>query len=110
MSRNEVNAGIFSVEDSSCGKQLIRSCLFLSTNVGNRNGYCSRSYNINKEIKFNSCLELLSNLSSGIIHQQTSNILVGETARILAELHARATSARGRSPIAKVIYPSQKIW
>ena len=29
---------------------------------------------------------------------------------ILAELHARAKRARGRSPIAKVIYPSQKIW
>ena len=41
------------------------------------------SYNIYKEIKFNSCLELLSNLSSGIIRQQTSKILVGESARIL---------------------------
>ena len=30
--------------------------------------------------------------------------------QIIAELHARAKRARGRSPIAKVIYPSQKIW
>ena len=51
--------------------------------VRNRNGYFSMSYNIYKEIKFNSCLELLSNLSSGIIRQQTSKILVGESARIL---------------------------
>ena len=29
---------------------------------------------------------------------------------IIAELHARVKRARGRSPIAKVIYPSQKIW
>ena len=28
----------------------------------------------------------------------------------IAELHARASRARGRNPIAKVIYPSQKIW
>ena len=31
-------------------------------------------------------------------------------ALFLAELHARAKRARGWSPIAKVIYPSQKIW
>ena len=29
---------------------------------------------------------------------------------VIAELHARAKRVRGRSPIAKVIYPSQKIW
>ena len=29
---------------------------------------------------------------------------------LLAELHARASRTRGRSPIAKEIYPSQKIW
>ena len=29
---------------------------------------------------------------------------------IIAELLARAKRARGRSPIANVIYPSQKIW
>ena len=29
---------------------------------------------------------------------------------IVAELHTRAKRARGRSPIAKEIYPSQKIW
>ena len=29
---------------------------------------------------------------------------------IIAELLARALRARGRSPITKVIYPSQKIW
>ena len=28
----------------------------------------------------------------------------------IAELHARVKRARGRSPIAKEIYPSQKIW
>ena len=31
-------------------------------------------------------------------------------ALLIAELLARAQRARGRSPIAKVIYPSQKIW
>lgn len=66
---NTYLAGILSVEDSSCGKQLIRSCFFLSMNV--RNGYCSRSYNINKEIKLNSCLELLSNLSSVATNRQS---------------------------------------
>ena len=30
--------------------------------------------------------------------------------KVLAELLERAKRARGRSPIAKVIYPSQKIW
>ena len=30
--------------------------------------------------------------------------------KLIAELLARAKRARGRSPIAKVIYPSQKIW
>ena len=29
---------------------------------------------------------------------------------VIAELLARAKRARGRSPIAKVIYPSKKIW
>ena len=29
---------------------------------------------------------------------------------LIAELLAQAKRARGRSPIAKVIYPSQKIW
>ena len=29
---------------------------------------------------------------------------------LIAELHARAKRAPGRSPIAKEIYPSQKIW
>ena len=29
---------------------------------------------------------------------------------LLVELHARAKRARRQSPIAKVIYPSQKIW
>ena len=29
---------------------------------------------------------------------------------IIAELHAHVKRVRGRSTIAKVIYPSQKIW
>ena len=29
---------------------------------------------------------------------------------VIAELHARAKRARGQNPIAKEIYPSQKIW
>ena len=33
-----------------------------------------------------------------------------KTCTIVAELHVRASRACGRSPIAKVIYPSQKIW
>ena len=37
-------------------------------------------------------------------------ISVERTKIIIAELHARAKRARGRSPIAKEIYPSQKIW
>ena len=29
---------------------------------------------------------------------------------MIAELHARAKRTRGQSPVAKQIYPSQKIW
>ena len=36
--------------------------------------------------------------------------IVGELLLLIEEIHARAKRARGRSPIAKEIYPSQKIW
>ena len=45
-------------------------------------------------------------------HRNVVELEVSECNRnvIVAELHARAKRARGRSPIAKGIYPSKKIW
>ena len=40
----------------------------------------------------------------------TNSLDVKAVRSFIAELHARAKRERGRSPIAKEIYPSQKIW
>ena len=42
--------------------------------------------------------------------QKYHNIVTVEVLELIAELHARAKRERGRSTIAKEIYPSQKIW
>ena len=48
--------------------------------------------------------------SSWILNECNLSCKIVKNRRIIAELHARAKRARGRIPIAKVIYPSQKIW
>ena len=68
--------------------------------------FCNRS--ICGELFFFTVI-IFTSFSFFIVHHHEISPM-SEIACIIAELHARALRARGRSPIAKEIYPFQKIW
>ena len=87
-----------------------------------RDGLCARisklryeSYDLKKEDWFELCGTCMACKDKGqrLELKEIEKWYVDEVKRvkaIVAELHARAKRTRGRSPIAKEIYPSQKIW